>query len=198
MDVLLSMAAFALAASITPGPVNLVALSAGARYGVAASLRHVTGATLGFVALFVAIGLGMHALLERWPFLTTAMQWGGAAFLLYLGYRLAIDDGRIDAREPASGASGPSAARGAAMQWLNPKAWLASVAGMGVYSAEGDAALVWRFAAFYLVICYLSVASWAVAGACLSRYLRDARRMRMFNRAMALLLALSALYLLDV
>src|SRR6516225_178616 len=38
----LSMAAFALATSITPGPVNIVALSAGARYGLRASLRHVT------------------------------------------------------------------------------------------------------------------------------------------------------------
>ncbi|HAT1553441.1 TPA: LysE family translocator, partial [Aeromonas hydrophila] len=41
------MAGFALAMSITPGPVNLVALGSGARHGFAASLRHVVGATLG-------------------------------------------------------------------------------------------------------------------------------------------------------
>ncbi|WP_231752790.1 LysE family translocator [Burkholderia savannae] len=132
---------------LRPDPVNRVALSAGARYGVAASLRHVAGAALGFVALFVAIGRGMHAMLERGPFVAEAIQCGVAAFLLYLAYRLAIDDGRIDAGETTSGAGRPLAERGAAMQRLNTKAWLASVAGMGGYSADGDAALVWRFAA---------------------------------------------------
>ncbi len=193
MNLLLSMAAFALAASISPGPVNLVALGAGARHGFAASLRHVTGATVGFVALFLLVGLGLHEALARWPFLTVAIQWAGVAFLLYLAWRLAIDDGRlgVDARADA-----PSALGGAAMQWLNPKAWLASVAGMSAYAANGDSALIWRFAAIYLVVCYASVACWAFAGAFLTRHLRDARRVRLLNRAMAVLLAGSAIGLL--
>ena len=53
MSLFLSMAAFALAMSISPGPVNIVALSAGARYGVRASMRHVSGATIGFTALLI-------------------------------------------------------------------------------------------------------------------------------------------------
>ncbi|VTR21722.1 cysteine/O-acetylserine exporter [Serratia fonticola] len=52
MTLYLSMAAFALASSITPGPVNIVALSCVARsFGFTTSLRHVTGATLGFTLL---------------------------------------------------------------------------------------------------------------------------------------------------
>jgi threonine/homoserine/homoserine lactone efflux protein len=38
------MAAFALASSLSPGPVNVVALSAGAQHGFATSMRHVTAA----------------------------------------------------------------------------------------------------------------------------------------------------------
>ncbi|KPX13161.1 Amino acid transporter LysE, partial [Pseudomonas syringae pv. daphniphylli] len=37
---MISMAAFALASSITPGPVNIVAFSAGARYGGWPGMRH--------------------------------------------------------------------------------------------------------------------------------------------------------------
>ncbi|WP_322024562.1 LysE family translocator [Burkholderia sp. BCC1977] len=201
MSMLVSMAAFALASSITPGPVNIVALSAGARHGLGASLRYAAGATLGFVALFLLIGLGLHTVLARWPMLTTVTQWSGIAFLLYLALRLALDDGRLSdgpADPDASNAAGPSAAAGAAMQWLNPKAWLACVAAMGAYAADGDRAQVWQFAALYLVICFASIACWAYAGASLRHRLANARRMRLFNRAMALLLAGSALYLLDV
>ncbi|KDB10131.1 Lysine exporter protein (LYSE/YGGA) [Burkholderia sp. lig30] len=194
MSILVSMAAFALASSITPGPVNIVALSAGARYGIGASLRHAAGATLGFVALFLLIGLGLHEALARWPALTTAIQWGGIAFLLYMAAKLSLDDGRLNADATVEG---PSAATGAAMQWLNPKAWLASVAAMGAYAADGDRARVWQFAALYLVICFASIACWAYAGAALRHHLANARRMRAFNRLMAVLLAGSALYLLD-
>ncbi|QGZ64523.1 LysE family translocator [Paraburkholderia acidisoli] len=187
------MAAFALATSITPGPVNVVALSAGARYGLRASLRHVTGATVGFALLLLLIGLGMHALLLRWPFLARAIEWAGVAFLLYVAYRLAIDSGRFDTNDSARG---PSLMVGAAMQWLNPKAWLASVAGVGAYAASGEPALVWQFAAIYFVVCYLSIACWAWAGASLRHALRKAARVRFVNRVMAVLLAASAIGLL--
>lgn len=188
-----SMAAFALATSITPGPVNIVALSAGARYGLRASLRHVTGATVGFALLLLSIGLGMHEALVRWPFLTRAIEWAGVAFLLYVAYKLASDDGDI---ESASALRGPSLMIGATMQWLNPKAWLASVAGVGVYAASGENSLVWQFAAIYFVVCYVSIACWAWAGASLRHALREPARVRFVNRTMALLLAASAVWLL--
>ncbi|MGN8139119.1 LysE family translocator [Paraburkholderia sp. 22099] len=193
MTVLLSMAAFALASSITPGPVNVVALSAGARHGLAASMRHVTGATVGFTLLLLLIGLGLHELLAHVPALISAVKWAGVAFLLYMAYKLAVDSGQLGADKPSRG---PSFMYGAAMQWLNPKAWLASLAGMGAYAADGDGRLVWQFTVVYFVICYVSIASWAYAGAFLRRYLQESKSVRLFNRVMAALLAASALYLL--
>ncbi len=192
-DVLLSMAAFALAASISPGPVNLLALSAGARYGLRASLRHVTGATLGFTLLLLAMGLGLHRLLQQWPLLTALIRWSGVAFLLYMAYGLARDEGRL---EGGKADRPPALLTGAVMQWLNPKAWLAAVAGMGAYAADGELGLVGRFAALYFVICYLSIACWAYAGAFLHQHLAQPRRLRRFNRSLALLLVASAAYLL--
>ena len=67
MSVIFSMAAFALASSISPGPVNIVSLGCGARHGLRAALPHVTGATLGFILLLLLIGLGLHEVLKQWP-----------------------------------------------------------------------------------------------------------------------------------
>jgi threonine/homoserine/homoserine lactone efflux protein len=61
MNIYLSMAAFSLAASISPGPVNIVSLSCGAQHGFTASMRHVSGATFGFTALLLFIGMGLYA-----------------------------------------------------------------------------------------------------------------------------------------
>ncbi|WP_353193337.1 LysE family translocator [Pandoraea pnomenusa] len=191
MTLFYSMATFALAASITPGPVNVVALGSGARYGLGPSLRHVTGATVGFVVLLVAVGFGVYELLRRVPVLMHAIQWFGVAFLLYMAYKLAVDNGELGDADPRRG---PTMTHGAVMQWLNPKAWLAALAGMGAYAA-GDATRIWQFAAIYFVVCWLSVGCWAAAGAMLSHHMRDARRVRRLNRVMAALLAGSAVYL---
>ena len=193
MSLTLSMAAFALAASISPGPVNIIALGSGARHGLRASLRHVTGATLGFSLLLVLIGLGLHELLRYWPAMTQVLHAGGVAFLLYMAWKLASDRGELTTRNaPAA----PSMLAGATLQWLNPKAWLACVAGVGAYVGEGETALLWQFTGIYFVICYLSIASWAWAGSVISQYLGNPQRVREFNRVLAALLVASALYLL--
>lgn len=191
MQVFWSMAAFALAASISPGPVNIVAFGCGASHGLLPSLRHVSGATIGFTLLLLLTGLGLAELLAGLPAASRLIQYAGVAFLLYLAWKLARDRGELgEARQR------PSLRHGALMQWLNPKAWLAALAGMGAFVSHGDTRLIWQFAAIYFVICYLSIACWAWAGAHLQQYLRHPPHLRWFNRLLALLLAGSAVYLL--
>ncbi|HAT1556662.1 TPA: LysE family transporter, partial [Aeromonas hydrophila] len=119
-NLLLSMAGFALAMSITPGPVNLVALGSGARHGLAASLRHVVGATLGFILLLLLMGLGLGATLLQWPLAGEALRWAGVIFLGWMVWQLLVDSGRVEGVDGVA----PSFWYGALMQWLNPKAWL--------------------------------------------------------------------------
>jgi threonine/homoserine/homoserine lactone efflux protein len=194
MNTLLSMAAFALVSSITPGPVNLVALDLGARHGWRASLRYVTGATIGFTALLLMVGFGMQGFVAAVPAATGALRWAGCLFLLVMAWQLAAPRAEpgaaadIPARRPAFLA-------GAAMQWLNPKAWLASLAGTAAYAAA-DQGRVFLFAIVYCAICWASVACWAGAGRALGMALRHERRLRWFNRAMAALLAATALAVL--
>lgn len=193
LSLYISMAAFALAASITPGPVNILVLSSGVQYGFRNSLRLVFGATTGFCLLLLMIGLGLHEMIEAFPQMTTIIQWAGVAFLLFMAWKLATSSGELGKGDAASG---PKAITGAVMQWVNPKAWLASIAGMGAYAASGAPALIWEFTAIYFVICFASVACWAYVGAFLSRFLGQPSHVQTFNRAMAVLLAASAAYLI--
>lgn len=189
----LSMAAFALASSISPGPVNVVSVTLGVKHGFRAAMRHVSGATIGFTLLLLIIGLGVNALLWRFPALTNGIKWAGVAFLLYMAVQLARDDGNISESKHTRQSS---YWHGALMQWLNPKAWLASIAGMGAYAGNGETRLVLQFTLIYFVVCYASLGVWAYAGAYLKRYLQNPRHMRWFNRTMSALLVLSCVYLI--
>jgi len=191
-SILLSMASFALAASISPGPVNVIALASGIQHGFRRSFAYVSGATVGFTALLVVIGYGLNDAVGRLPALLPVVKWAGIAFLLYMAFKLAFDRGDIDAgrREGA-----PSFHQGALLQWLNPKAWLASIAGMGAFAASGAPERVWVFAGLYFAICYGSIASWVAAGTLLRERMGNPAGIRLLNRTLALLLVLSAGYL---
>lgn len=193
LSVILPMSAFALAASISPGPVNLVCLSSGTRYPINRGLVFVTGATLGFIVLFLSVGLGLYSVLVVLPWLELALRWAGIAFLLYMSVKLFQDDGRLPAD---SNGKAPGFMAGALMQWLNPKAWLASASGIGTYTSGSDLQQIIIFASLYLPICWLSLGSWVYAGAFLRRYVHKPVVLMMINKTLAALLAASCLYLL--
>jgi threonine/homoserine/homoserine lactone efflux protein len=82
------------------------------------------------------------------------------------------------------------------MQWLNPKAWLASASGIGAYTSGNDINEIIMFAALYLPICWLSLSCWVYVGVFLRRYVQRPLVLVIFNRTLALSLATSCLYLL--
>lgn len=193
LSLFLSMTAFALATSLSPGPVNIVALSSGATHGLRLALRHAVGAAAGLTLLLVVMGAGLHEAVARWPMLTEAVRLAGVAFLLHMSWQLARASGTVDGNR---GANRPSALTGAIMQWLSPKAWMACIAGMGAYATGDDIMVIAWFAAIYFIIAALSIGAWAAAGSALGRALQSPHPLRLLNQSMAALLAASALYLL--
>ncbi|TDP01847.1 LysE family translocator [Marinomonas balearica] len=195
-SILIPMSMFALASSLSPGPVNLVCISSAARFGVFVGLMFVTGSTLGFIALFGLIGLGLHHLITALPWFIPALQGAGVLFLLYLSYQLFKDDGEIADKHSHNA---PTFWTGAIMQWVNPKAWLASFSGIATYATGSngeDHALLLMFIVVYLPICWLSLSAWVMAGAVLGNWLSTPIRVRRLNKTLAIGLALSCLTIL--
>lgn len=193
LSLALPMSAFALAASISPGPVNMVCLGSGTRYGMRATLSFVSGATLGFILLFVAVGLGLATVLAKLPILSLLLRWGGVGFLLYLCWQLARNNGELAEHGQDSP---PGFVSGAVMQWLNPKAWLASASGIGAYTRGSDLSELALFVLLYAPICWASLACWAYAGAFLRAQVARPSVLRAVNRSLAALLAASCAFLL--
>ena len=114
-------------------------------------------------------------------------------FLLYLSYQLFIDDGGLtaDAKQNA-----PTFMTGVIMQWLNPKAWLASLSGIAAYSPGAQGFELVTFASLYLPICWLSLGCWVWLGIRLGQHFQSPAKMRVMNKILALLLAGSCFLLL--
>lgn len=191
MSLLIAMSLFAFSMSVSPGPVNLVTFSTGMNYGFRPSLPFVAGAASGFTLLLVVVGLGLGEIIALNPVLMQVLAYSGSAFICYLGYRIATADPQL----PVAPKSRPHFFQGAILQWLNPKAWIGSLAGVSAFEATLDNGLL-VFASLYLVICFFSVSVWAYAGARISDLLRERRTLQWCNRAMGGVLIVVAIYLL--
>ena len=193
MDTLLPLLGFAIAGSITPGPNVLMVAAAAAGHGVRAVLPHMLGITFGFGAMLLLVGFGLAGPLAANPALHAVLRWVGAAWLLWLAWKIATAKTGVT-RDGTAEAKPPLGFVGAALfQWVNPKAWMLAAAAIPTFTVEG-AALAPQVALIAFVFFAVSMPClmiWAGIGVGAARLLREKRRLRAFNVAMALLLLAS-------
>lgn len=193
VSVIIAMCVFSLTMSISPGPVNITIVSTGATYGFRRTMPFVSGATIGFVLLLLALGLGLMPLVMMYPASMRYLAVAGSLFIMFVGFKIAT------AREyiSASAADCPSFRQGMLMQWLNPKAWMAGIAGISMFADATSHMWLPLFAGIYFWICFGSLTAWAVIGWKCGLLLKTSGRMRVFNMVAGFLLLLCAAYVLS-
>lgn len=196
---LASATGFAVAMSATPGPNNVMVASSGATYGFARTVPHLMGVSAGFAIMVAAVALGAGEILHAHPIIHEALKWIGAAYLLWLAWRIATATPNTKGADEAGTARAKRRGRplnfleAALFQWVNPKAWVIALGAVATYTTTGGAvmgqALV--LALIFFVVCIPTTALWTAIGAGTARLLRTERALRGFNWAMAILLAAS-------
>jgi len=184
---LLPFILFALVASLSPGPTNLLILAHGARAGLRASLAPIVAACGAAAAIVLMVGLGLGELLLRHPLAQQVMSWAGVLWLSWLAWKMLRSTA---APLQAATAQGFSALSAAALQVVNPKVWLMAVAVVGVFAAPSLP--VWQLALVFLLIALPCMAAWAVLGVGSARWLQAPRRLQLFNQVLAAVLLISA------
>ena len=192
MSLLIAMAAFSLAMSISPGPVNMIIISSGVNNGFKRTMPFVSGATIGFTLLLLFIGFGLYQVVNNYPAFLKYLAVAGSAFIIYIGYKIAssLPDLKVSEQNV------PKFYEGFLLQWMNPKAWIACVSGVSLFSTPDTHLTLITFITVYFVVCYASLAVWAILGDRVSIVLNSELRLRIFNIAMGTMLIGTSIYLL--
>ncbi len=193
MDVpLLPLIGFAVAASVTPGPNNMLVAANAAANGVWATWPHMLGIAFGFALMIVLVGLGLAGVLVAHPAIAQAMRWASMGWLVWLAWKIAM--------APLGTVEGVPALRfgfvqAVLFQWVNPKAWLLalSIAATWVRPEVPAGPQLAVIGAVFLVVGPPCNVPWALLGHGAARVLGQGWRMRAFNIAMAVLLVVSML-----
>ena len=189
LDLFAALVGFAFVSSVTPGPNNMMLLASGVNFGFRRTVPHMLGIGFGFASLLLGVGFGLGALLTAFPALHLALKLAGGTYLLYLAWRIASSRTLAE----AGSASRPmSFLEAAAFQWINPKAWVMAVTAMAIYtSPEAPVLSVLLVAVAFALVNLPSVSVWAGFGTALRGWLADPARLKWFNIAMGLLLAVT-------
>lgn len=197
---LTALLVFCTAMSFSPGPNTTLSTALAANYGLRRALRFCLAVPTGWTLLMLACGLGLGGLVAGVP----ALRWGvklvGVGYLLWLAYKLASQRGlsavqasRLDV----------SFSQGVGLQFVNIKAWMLALtltAGWVVNAGGQPSANPGERLA---IVCALMVGfafssnfTYAVAGALLRTFLAKGDRLLWFNRGLALVLLLTAAWML--
>ena len=189
-DLLLAFTLFAFVTSITPGPNNMMLLASGVNFGFSRTLPHMLGISVGFFVLVLAVGFGLGSVFKAWPVLYTILRYVGAAYLLYLAWKIATSG---PASDNVDSQGKPLSFMSAALfQWVNPKAWIMAIGAISTYTPmQGYFYNVVVISAVFALINLPSVGIWAGFGSLLRNVLRDPLGLRIFNGVMAALLVAS-------
>jgi len=163
--------------------------SSGVNFGLRRTVPHMFGIAFGFGILLAAVGAGLGVVLNQYPPIFLAIKIAGGAYMLWLAWKI-YNSGPVEA---AQGTSKPMTFMAAALfQWVNPKAWVMAATAMATYTSQGDYVLNVLIVVFaFCFVNFPSVSIWAGFGTALRDFLKDPKKLKIFNTIMALSLVIS-------
>ena len=189
-----ALLALATAMSFTPGPNTTLSTALAANRGLGHAMRFVCSVPVGWSALLLLCAGGVGAMVVAAPLLRLAIKAVGIGYLLWLAWKLShsaslaeADAARLDV----------GFWQGTLLQFVNIKAWLLALTIVaGWIAGRGDA--LQRLAIVLpvmLLFAFFSNLAYAATGALLRQWLARGQRLLWFNRAMALVLVLTAAWM---
>jgi threonine/homoserine/homoserine lactone efflux protein len=170
----------------SPGPNVILLTTSGARFGFRATLPHLLGVALGVGFIAFVTGLGLGALIEKFPTLRNGLMIIASVWILWMAWKL-WHARPVQARDTDRPFTFLQAIL---FQWVNPKIWAvatsasAMIAGLSPMTQATTLAIA--FSATNLCVCLF----WTYAGSLLKTLLGDPVKWRIFMRIMAVALAI--------
>jgi threonine/homoserine/homoserine lactone efflux protein len=189
-EVLWALALYSMVMTFTPGPNNLLLLSAGLSFGLSQTGRHMAGIMSGVMLQICLVGAGLGALFVRFPELQTVLKSAGTMYMLWLAHRLwnASAIRSVEAAKPIGFFEAMM------FQFVNPKTWVMATTVIAAFVPAGDgyAERVVLAGLVFTVAALPGISMWAASGAWLRSLVHDAASRQRLNRIMAALSALTA------
>jgi threonine/homoserine/homoserine lactone efflux protein len=184
------------ATSFTPGPNTTLSTALAANLGLRSALRFVLAVPVGWGMLLGLCMAGVGNLVLTWPMLRFVILAGGAAYLVWLAWRLS---GTRELLQADTQRLQIGFWQGVGLQFLNIKAWMLALSLVAGWSAGKEDAMARSMMLLPIMMAFgfFSNLTYALVGSLLRDWLGQGQRLLIFNRCMAAALLLTAAWMLQ-
>jgi threonine/homoserine/homoserine lactone efflux protein len=178
----------------SPGPGNLFFAANGARFGLRSTIPASTGYHIATWLVTLAIGLGLAAVIHKYPEAFTTIKVLGSLYVLWLAWKL-LRSGMIKSdQEPTSA----NFWGGVILLILNPKAYFIIAAMFARFlnpESSDQLVLVLLITTIFTLNNLLAFTSWTILGDRFARLFGDDSNAKVLNLAFGSLLAFVAVWM---
>ena len=186
---ILSIALFWFVTAYTPGPNNVVASYSGFNFGIAKTVPHILGVTLGFTSLVIFLTIGLINVFKLFPIIQIIIKYLGTLFLIYLAYKIATSTNSDETKKE----NPVKFIETFFFQYLNPKGVMVAIIVVSTYVESGENYI--NYATQVVLLAFLfsltSITLWTFIGKFLRKFATNDKFIKYFNYVMSGLLLLS-------
>jgi len=171
----------------TPGPNNSILTASGIKFGFVKTVPNILGIPTGHGIQLTLVCFGLGSLFLQFPFLLSILKYVGAAYLLYLAWKM-FGSLKVETKEDKSA---PLSYQNAIFfQFVNPKAWVICITAVSLfYPAKENIFVGTLFMVVMSTIINIpSISIWAIGGSIIRKYLNNHRFKKTIEWLLAFLL----------
>ena len=171
----------------TPGPNNSILTASGIKFGFVKTIPNIFGIPTGHGIQLALVCFGLGSLFLQFPFLLNILKYVGAAYLLYLAWKM-FGSLNIETKEDKS--SPLSYYEAIFFQFVNPKACVICITSGALFYPEKENIFVGTLFMVTMssIINIPSISIWAIGGSIIRKYLNNHKLKKTIEWFLAFLL----------
>tara|TARA_B100000579_G_scaffold429833_1_gene442243 strand:- start:992 stop:1594 length:603 start_codon:yes stop_codon:yes gene_type:complete len=190
-ELILALSVYNFVMYVTPGPNNSILTASGIKFGFFRTIPNIFGIPTGHGFQLALVCLGLGSLFTYYPFLLDILRYVGAAYILFLAYKMF---GSLNISSSEEKTRPLKYYEAILFQFVNPKAWVICITAVSLFYPEKENLFIGTVFMVIMstIINIPSISIWALGGSIIRHYLSNKTLKKIIEWLLALMLILTS------
>ena len=190
-ELILALSVYNFVMYVTPGPNNSILTASGIKFGFFRTIPNIFGIPTGHGFQLALVCLGLGSLFTYYPFLLDILRYVGAAYILFLAYKMF---GSLNISSSEEKTRPLKYYEAILFQFINPKAWVICITAVSLFYPEKENLFIGTVFMVIMstIINIPSISIWALGGSIIRHYLSNKTLKKIIEWLLALMLILTS------
>lgn len=183
---LISLLFFGIAASLSPGPNNIMTSYTAFNFGIKKTIPTMLGVIIGWTLLVILLQIGSLVVFQKFEVIQKIVRFFGSIYLIYMAYKISFSSAKSEKFSPKP----VTFLNTFFFQFVNPKSIIIALAAISMFINPQENLI--RDSIILTIIFFLmavgSQAAWCLMGKYLRKFATSDRFIQNFNYTMSFLL----------